>query len=154
MGMIDSSLSGYDLGREVLNAVCSAKDGRIEESILTQSVLSATGVSASELVKQTYQKGKAYVASFAPYVFEAYAKGDKTAADILSRRVKEWETLLWGVYKAYGKQECEITLIGGLTKQWEVISNFVSQEIKEKISFKIPTESVVYGALRRAKLGK
>ncbi len=149
--MIDSSLSGYDLGREVLNAVCSAKDGRIEKTFLTELVFSKTGKTESDLVRETYLKGKAYVASFAPCVFEAYERGDSVAKEILIRRIKEWESLLWGVYKAYGEECCEITLIGGLTKRWDILSSFVSQEIKEKISFKIPLQAVVYGALNRAK---
>lgn len=149
--IIDSSLSGYDLGREVLNAVCSAKDGRSEKTFLTELVISKTGKTESDLVCETYVKGKAYVASFAPYVFEAYEQGDSVAKDILVRRMKEWENLLLGVYKAYGEECCEITLIGGLTKRWDILSKFISQPINEKISFKIPTQAVVHGALNRAK---
>ena len=149
--MIDSSLSGYDLGREALHAICSEYDGRAGKTLLTERVLSSTGMSVSELVKLTYIKGKAYVASFAPYVFDAYRQGDKIAEEILIRRVREWESLLWGVYKAYGEDQCEITLIGGLVNEWDILSQYLSREIKEKISFRFLQESVVYGALKRAK---
>lgn len=149
--MIDSSLSGYDLGREVLNAVCSEHDGRAGKTLLSETVLSATGMSVAELVKFTYIKGKAYVASFAPHVFAAYRRGDKIAEEILVRRVREWESLLWGVYNAYGEDECEITLIGGLTNEWDVLSKFLSAKIKEKISFRLLREPAVYGALKRAR---
>lgn len=149
--MIDSSLSGYDLGREVLNAICCEYDGRAGKTLLTKIVLSSTGASAGDLVKLTYIKGKSYVASFAPYVFEAYRRGDKIAEEIIIRRVREWESLLWGVYNAYGEDHCEITLIGGLASEWEILSKYLSPQIKEKISFKLLRDPVVYGALKRAK---
>ncbi len=149
--MIDSSLSGYDLGREALNAVCSEYDGRGEKTVLTELILKERVQNISELVKNTYTQGKSYVASFAPYVFEAYIRGDKVAEEILIGRVREWEKLLLGVYKAYGCEHCEITLIGGLSRRWDILSKYLSKEIKEKISFKGLNNSAVWGALKRAK---
>ena len=150
--IIDSSLSGYDLGREVLNAVCSEKDGRGEKTLLSELVFAEKNTTIAELVKETYLYGKAYVASFAPFVFTAYEQGDKVAKEILAKCVKEWERLLMGVYKRFGEETCEITLIGGLTKRFDVLSQFLSAEITEKISFKSPEKPIVYGALRRAGL--
>jgi N-acetylglucosamine kinase-like BadF-type ATPase len=82
----------------------------------------------------------------------AYEQGDKVAKEILAKCVKEWERLLMGVYKRFGEETCEITLIGGLTKRFDVLSQFLSAEITEKISFKSPEKPIVYGALRRAGL--
>ena len=149
--MIDSSLSGYDLGREVLNAVCSEGDGRGEKTLLTQLVCNATEKTLSELVRETYLQGKAYVASFAPFVFTAYEQGDRVAKEILARRVREWETLLWGVYRAYGEEKCEIALIGSIGKQINILLPFLSDGVKEKISFRLPDCPAVYGAVKRAK---
>lgn len=150
--MIDSSLSGYDLGREALNAVCSEYDGRGEKTLLTELILKDKSANVSGLVKNTYVHGKSYVASFAPYVFEAYMHGDKVAGEILNRRVQEWGNLLWGIFKAYGESVCEITLIGGLSRWWDILSKYLSKEIKEKISFKVFSNSVVWGALKRVKV--
>ena len=150
--IIDSSVSGYDFGREVLNAVCSEADGRGEKTVLTELVFSQTGKTVAQLVKETYLYGKAYVASFAPFVFEGYERGDEVCKQILAGRVKEWESLLLGVRKSYGEEVCEITLIGGLTKRWGILSAFLSDDVKEKISFQLPKKPVVYGALKRAGL--
>lgn len=149
--MIDSSLSGYDLGREALNAVLSAADGRGEETLLTKLIVEKAGLSLAQLVKEVYVQGKAFVASFAPCVFTAYDSGDGVAKDILARRVKEWETLLFGVHKIWGKEVCEITLIGGLSKRWDALFPFLSQEAKDKIAFKLLEKPVVEGALKRAR---
>ncbi len=149
--MIDSSLSGYDLGREALNAVLSEVDGRGETTLLSKLIFEETGLNASGIVKSVYKRGKAYVASFAPYVFTAYENGDKAAKEILAHRVKEWESLLFGVRKASGKEVCEITLVGGLSKRWDILCAFLSSEAKEKISFKLLEKPVVEGALKRAR---
>ncbi len=151
--MIDSSLSGYDLGREALNAVCSEYDGRGEKTLLTELILKERVENISELVKNTYTQGKSYVASFAPYVFEAYIRGDKVAEKILIGRVREWEKLLLGVYKVYGSEHCEITLFGSLNRQWSILSLFLLPQIKEKISFRLPEYPTVFGALKRVKDG-
>ena len=148
--LIDSSLSGYDLGREALDAVCSAQDGRGEYTLLAELLLQGTGLTVSELVKNTYLKGKAFVSSFAPCVFTAYERGDKVAKAILSHRVKEWEKLLLGVHKRFGEKKCEITLVGGLSKRFQTLSKFLSKKVKGKIKFKLLENPVVYGALKRA----
>ena len=149
--MIDSSLSGYDLGREALNAVLSEVDGRGEKTLLSPLVFEQAGLTASAIVRKVYEQGKAYVASFAPHVFTAYERGDEVAKSILTQRVKEWEKLLFGVRKASGQAVCEITLFGGLSKSWDVLSTFLSEEARQKIRFKLPEKPVVEGALKRAK---
>ena len=70
--MLDSSFSGYDLGREILNAVLSEVDGRGKKTALTALVLQKAGLPLNEIVKNVYTQGKAYVASFAPQIGRAH----------------------------------------------------------------------------------
>ncbi|MBQ8320031.1 MAG: ROK family protein [Clostridia bacterium] len=147
--MIDLSLSGYDLGREVLNAVLSEADGRGEKTLLTELFEAQQNTSVGQIVKEVYLRGKAFVASFAPLVFLGYEQNDLVATRILKKCVSDFESLLLGVYRVYGAERCEITLFGGLSKRWEVLSSFLSEEVKEKISFRRATIPVVYGALKR-----
>lgn len=151
--MIDSSFSGYDLGSEALNAALSEMDGRGEETQITALVLNRAGASMNEIVKTVYLKGKAYVASFAPVLFEAYERGDVVAEEILKRRMAELETLLLGVYKRYGQRQCEITLFGGLNRRVIEFSRFLSAKLHEKITIALPKYPVVYGALKGARGG-
>lgn len=149
--MIDSSFSGYDVGREALNALLSQSDGRGEATLLTPLIIQSTGLQPKQIVREVYLNGKAYVASFAPFVFQGYEKGDKVCESILQRRISQFEPLLFGVYQAMGKERCEITLIGGLSRQWDVVYKFLSAEAKEKFIFKTLSVPVVYGAVKRAK---
>ncbi|MBR2647186.1 MAG: hypothetical protein IKD47_06505 [Clostridia bacterium] len=151
--MLDSSLSGYDLGREAIDAVLSQSDGRGEPTLLTEKIVQATGFSVKELVRDVYVKGKAFVASFAPFVLSAYEQGDAVAKTIVQRRVSELEKLLFGVQKIYGKTPCEITLFGGLSKRWDIFFAHLSERAKREFAFKFPENPVIYGALKRA-LGK
>ncbi len=148
--MLDSSLSGYDLGREAINAVLSAADGRGEQTLLTEIFEGLGERDIRQTVRSVYAKGKAYVASFAPTVFEAFDKGDKVAKDILRHCVSEWEKLLLGVWRTYGKERCEITLFGGVTKRWETLKCFLSKEILAKIIFRVAEKPVVWGAVKGA----
>ncbi len=151
--MIDSLFSGYDLGREALNAALSEIDGRGESTAITALVLERAGVSMNEIVKTVYVKGKSYVASFAPILFDTYERGDLVAEKILKRRMAELETLLLGVYKRYAQSQCEITLFGGLNRRVMEFSRFFSAELQEKITIVLPKYPVVYGALKRARGG-
>ena len=151
--MLDSSFSGYDLGREILNAVLSEVDGRGKKTALTALVLQKAGLPLNEIVKNVYTQGKAYVASFAPLVFDTYAQGDIVSGEIIKRCMAELEILLWGVYKRQGKQRCEITLFGGLNARVVEFLHFFSEELRKKVSIILPKYPVVYGALKRARGG-
>ena len=147
--MIDLSLSGYDLGREVIGAVLSEADGRGEKTVLTKLFEAECNTRVEQIVKEVYLQGKAFVASFAPLVFLGYEQNDPVSKKILKKCVSDFESLLWGVYRVYGAENCEITLFGGLSKRWELLSPFLSKEIQKKITFRQAAIPVVYGALKR-----
>ena len=147
--MIDVSLSGYDLGRAVIDAVASELDCRGEKTVLTTLIKKETGTELKEIIRNVYIKGKSYIASFAPFVFQGYEKRDAVCISILQKCVENFEGLLNGVYRANGKTHCEITLFGGLSKKWEILSSFLSMEIKEKIDFKMPKFPIIYGTFKR-----
>lgn len=145
--LIDDALSGFDLGREVLNAVLCANDGIGEKTILTDFFNEKAGENIRTHLKTVYQKGKAYVASFAPLIFTALEKNDKVAEDIMKKCVLGFERLLLAIYKTWGKK-CEITFFGGLTKQLDVIKVYLSEDIKEKVVLELPTKPITYGLIK------
>lgn len=146
--LIDDALSGFDLGRETLNAVLCANDGIGERTVLSEAVFLRTGEDMRKHLKTVYKKGKAYVASFAPLVFEALEKDDVVAKRIMRKCASGFEKLALGVYKAWGKEKCKITLFGGLVNRFDVIESFLSEEIKNKITFEIPRRPIIYGLIK------
>lgn len=83
--LLDSAGSGYDLGRQALEAVLRAHDGRGEATSLTQLISARLGGGAESRITEIYTGGKPFIASMAPLVFEAADAGDAVAGRILDR---------------------------------------------------------------------
>ena len=146
--LVDCGISGFDLGREVLNVALSVEDGRIEKSVIANLFYERTQQRVRTHLKTVYAKGKAYIASFAPMAFTALEQGDAAAKAVVEKCVAEFEKLLLAVHKAWSKEQCEITLFGGLSKKFSVIENFLSDSIKSKIIFKMPKYPIIYGLMK------
>ena len=86
--LLDSGGSGYDMGREALEAVLRAHDGRGEPTRLTELVTKRLGGEAHTRITEIYREGKPYIAACAPCVFEAAAEGDPVATAILRRNAR------------------------------------------------------------------
>lgn len=146
--LIDDSLSGFDLGREVLNALLEAEDGRGEKTVLTSLFEQTTGENIRQHLKIIYRKGKVYIASFSRLVFDGLEKGDAVAEGIVRRSVAAFEKILYAVYRLLAEGNCVITIFGGLTKKFEVLKNFLSKDIQSKCIFKYPKYPIAYGLLK------
>jgi N-acetylglucosamine kinase-like BadF-type ATPase len=83
--LLDSAGSGYDIGRQALEAVLRADDRRDPATMLTDLITAKLGGEAHTKLSEIYEKGKPYIASCAPAVFEAASKQDATAQAILMR---------------------------------------------------------------------
>ena len=147
--LIDDALSGFDLGREVLNAVLCDNDGIGKKTVLSELFYEKTKEDIRKHLKTVYQKGKSYVASFAPLIFDALKKDDFVAKNAIRKCIFGFEKLCLAVYKAWREQKCEITLFGGLTNKFDVIEKFLSEDIKQKITFKHPKYPIIYGLLKQ-----
>ena len=85
----DDGGSGYDIGREALRFLldCEEKSAQMLDFPLCRLLLDRLGSSAHDALSDFYKKGKTYVASFSPLVFEACEQGDVTARQIIERNV-------------------------------------------------------------------
>ena len=144
----DRLFSGFDLGREVVNAVLEAEDGRGDKTLLTDLFVAKAGVSARAHIKELYDKGKAYVASFAPLVFNAYEQGDKVAKAILERCACDLEKLLLAMHVKSGDKVAKITVFGGLNAKLNTIKKFLSSTIKEKVELIMPKNPIIFGGVK------
>nr|MBQ4317859.1 hypothetical protein [Clostridia bacterium] len=83
--VMDEAGSGYDLGRDAVNACLREYDGRDGHTVLTDLFYEKFGRSIAASLHDILDSGKTLVASFAPMVFEAYRRGDKKAAQIMNK---------------------------------------------------------------------
>lgn len=92
--LLDSGGSGYDMGRDALEAVLRAHDGRAltgrrgEATKLTALLTAHLGGEVHTKITDIYREGKPYIAACAPCVFEAAKAGDSVATAILRRNAR------------------------------------------------------------------
>lgn len=114
--LIDDAGSGFFIGREVLNAVFRAKDGRGAPTLLTESVEKQLGSDARACISDLYASGKRGIAAFAPLMFEAAQQNDSIALSILSRSADELALLIRAAAKLLNSPPYRTALIGSLWK--------------------------------------
>lgn len=112
--LIDDAGSGFWLGREALNAALREMDGRGGKTLLTDLINHKLGADVRSRIPQLYQDGKRTIASFAPEVFSAADKGDKTALDILSRAADELALLIRTGAMHIAQKPWRVALVGSL----------------------------------------
>ncbi len=115
----DNGGSGYHFGRDALYAVLSAVDGSGAACpILQQLTEQKLGCSVPQAIPVIYQKGKDFIASFAPLAFEAAQQGDAVAQKILQSNISEAARMIaTAVRLAQGvEQPVPVVLAGGLTR--------------------------------------
>ena len=148
--MIDKGTSGFCLGSEALNAAFEYLDKRGSSSIIYELVEKQLGKSPEAAICEIYAGGASFIASFAPIVFEAYKKGDKTAEDILDRNVRESVKLL-NAAQSYLKKGEKTVICGGLCKQKDILKSFFDKYISADFPLVFSDEPMVNGALIIAK---
>ena len=87
--LLDSGGSGYDIGRDALEAALRAYDGRGEATLLTELLTEHLGGAVQTRITDIYREGKPYIASCAPLVFKAADSGDPIAEAILQRNARK-----------------------------------------------------------------
>ncbi len=83
--LLDSGGSGYNIGRDALEAALRAHDGRGAPTVLSDLLAAHLGKSVPDALRDIYDGGKTFVAACAPCVFEAAESGDAVAEAILER---------------------------------------------------------------------
>jgi len=100
--LIDSCGSGFVLGRLAIQAVFRDYDGRDGHTLITKLVEEKLGHKMSEEYLNIYSQGRPFVASFAPYVFEARKQGDEKASRIFDACTSDLAELVWTAQKREG----------------------------------------------------
>ena len=96
--LLDSGGSGYDMGRDALEAALRHFDGRGEPTLLSHLLEVHLGGAVNTRITEIYRAGKPYIAACAPLVFDAARQGDAVAEAILernARRLAEYAECAW-----------------------------------------------------------
>lgn len=137
--------SGFDIGRDALNAVLAYEDGFGEKTIITDLVQTKLGTTVWESVPKIYEGGNSFIASFATIVFKAYEKGDKISKRILEENAK---SVAYFIERAVEIYNCggNVILSGGLCNNDAIYRDLIREKLDSKINLIIPKLPQIYGA--------
>lgn len=148
--MIDKGGSGYHFGSDALNSAFEFIDGRGGSETLYKLVEQMLGKAPEDSVSDIYSGGAAYVASFAPSVFEAFGLGDSKAAEIIDRNAYEAAKIINSARKSLNMCNEKIVICGGLCKQKEILYPFLMKYIEGDFTLEFLDEPMVNGAISLA----
>lgn len=149
--LIDRGGSGFHLGSAALNAAFEYADGRGGSKIIAELTEKILGKSMESAVGEIYGGGAAFIASFAPVVFEAFEKNDPVAKQIIDDNVREAAKIINGARSFLGITEGRIVVCGGLCRQKEILRPFLLQYLNGGFSLEFLEEPLVNGAVSLAK---
>ncbi len=145
--MIDKGGSGFHYGSDALSSAFEFIEGRGGSEIFLGLIEKKLGKSLEKSVADIYDGGAAYVAAFAPVVFEAYNLGDAAAGAIIDRNAYEAAKIINGAKK---DTDGKIVVCGGLCRQKEIIYSFLMKYIEGETSLTFLDEPMVNGAISLA----
>ncbi len=149
--LLDNGGSGYNVGRDGLNAYYCALDGSGPETALTAAIEAHTGRTPQDLLSDIYSGGKRKVASFAPLVYKVARTGDAVAAGIVERNMQCIAHVLETGGRQFTETPIPVMFAGGLSKE-EGFLDAVRKHLHEPDRFALsllPCEPVE-GAVRLA----
>jgi len=147
---IDKGGSGYNIGSDGLCYALRYIDGREGSKMLKELIEEKLGKSLTDSIGDIYKGGKAYIASFAPLVFEAYKKGDTFAESIIDRNVKEAAEIIAAGLVPFEGGEKKAVICGGIGRNGDVLLPFFRKYLGEEVDIQFNSEPVVNGALTLA----
>lgn len=152
--LLDRCGSGFAVGREALEAVLRAHDGRGDATLLNGAVREKIGKPAWEAISEIYDGGKPYIASFAPLVFDCEKSGDRISFEILSRQAGYLSECLDTAYEmgADGAPSYTAVLGGGLFREPSVLTACMERALTTPVKLLIAQMPPVFGALCQARI--
>ncbi|MBE6642588.1 MAG: XRE family transcriptional regulator [Ruminococcaceae bacterium] len=99
--LFDRGGSSYDIGNDAIRHTLAVYDGLEAPTVLSQKIEEKLGGNIWKNLSAIYQKGRPYIASFAPTVVECESLGDKTAAHILDENARHLAALIKSAVDRY-----------------------------------------------------
>mgnify|MGYP002559461704 FL=1 len=159
--LLDSAGSGYDIGRQALEAALRAQDGRGCPTALSAKLADALGAPVQDSLTRLYAEGKTLIASLSPAVFAAAREGDAVARAILDRNAAAlaellcaaWRRLCEGMPEDTRPTGMPVFLDGGICRHnhpaWrDAIASHIPPDVPAALS--LASRPVIWGAAAEA----
>lgn len=141
----ESGCSGYDFGRDALQATLAARDGVGQQTLLQELVEKRLGGDIRDHIDDLYRLGQDGIASFAPEVFHAYNRQDTVAAEILEKNARHLAKL---INTAAGHYDCgkDVVIAGGLVSQKEILEHCLRGKLLPELRLHFLEKPQICGA--------
>ena len=143
--LFDEAGSGFDIGRDLFRYCLACEDGVADKTELYYKVCETVGCPVFDNLSVIYGKGKDYVASFSPLIFEFYCKGDSTAIEIVNKTVCRLAELVIQVSIRY---DCgsDVVISGGLATGSDLLCDLLNEKLDNRFKVIVPKMPPLYGA--------
>ena len=148
--LFDGAGSGYDLGAGAISYTLSVADGRAEASPLSELTEKALGGSPTVLLTDIYAKGKRYIASLAPVVFEACDAGDPEAIRLIDKTATYLAEIIRTACSRAGLSETAVVCVGGLWHRRDLLEPRILPRLPKGITLQYPDLPPIFGAATEA----
>ena len=153
--LFDEGVSGYALGRDAIRISLASEETGGESTLLRDLLLDHfQKPSVLSVLSDFYSGGKRYIASLAPLVFAAHAKGDAAATRILRDNTAYLARDLKKACSALNSDRpVRTVLAGGLAARTDVLLPMLQDQLDDATMFDIAALPVpaVMGAVALAK---
>jgi len=147
---IDKGGSGYNFATEAIYSALKYTDGRNGSAILNELFEKELGKPLTEAIHDIHTRGRGYIASFAPLVFEAYAKGDKYAELIIDANIREVSEMILAGKKQLPHSCRKVVICGGLCNRPDIFEHFFKYHLGSELDISFNNDPVVNGAVMLA----
>lgn len=146
--LFDEAGSGFDIGRELFRHCLACEDEGRSHDELYVALSKALGGGIFANISDVYAKGKDYVASFAPLVFEYYERGNMQAQAIVEKTA---DRLAYLINMAYEKYDCgeHAIIAGGLTARRDILKPLLEARVRKEINLIFSERPPIFGAAAR-----
>ncbi|MBQ3505972.1 MAG: hypothetical protein IJA89_04275 [Clostridia bacterium] len=109
--------SGYAYGRDAVNAALKYEDGIGEKTVLLKYLQTYFSKTVRASLGELLTKGKFFVASFCPIVFQGYAAGDAVCKKIVENNLQSTVWLVKNALALSKQKKKKLSFIGGVSKE-------------------------------------
>lgn len=137
--------SGYAIGKAAICAALQEEDGLEEKSLLTQLVQDKLGSTAWGSLHRLYGEPPAFIADFAPLVFQAHARADSRAERILEEHAGCLARLINHAFHIV-RGDGPLVLSGSILTSQTVFLDMLKARLDPSLPVLVPAVAQVYGA--------
>lgn len=144
--LIDTGGSGFELGRDALKMALRSVDERCGKTVLTELLEKRLGQPVNDsIIPMLHWGGQAYIASFAPVVFEGRRLGDEISTEIFEHHSSLLAELTF-VAEKYFDEDFSVAMGGGIVNNFPEYTEAIVKKSSPRAKMILQNAPPVFGA--------